>query len=55
MSADRTRLLSIHPTRAAAARAADSQPHAWVELGTKGTTSERPWGVVAPAAKKVPA
>jgi hypothetical protein len=55
VSAARTRLLSIHASKWAATRAAESHPQAWVELGTKGTTSDRPWGVVAPAVKKVPA
>jgi hypothetical protein len=53
----RTRLLSIHRDQSAAIRSRDRLPdqlrqRSWVELAPAGSTSERPWGVLAPAAGK---
>jgi hypothetical protein len=52
------RLLSIHRTQERAIRSRAQLPsewerrHAWVELGPAGSTADKPWGVLAPAAKK---
>lgn len=46
------RLLSIHKTLGAAIRSQRHEgPDATVKEGVKGTTPERPWGVVMPSNK----
>jgi hypothetical protein len=51
MSAPKTRTLSIHRTLGEAIRSQQSKGGI-VKEGAAGTTTERPWGVVAPAAER---
>lgn len=52
MTADRTRTLSVHPSATQATRSRNTcgHPDAHVEYQGPGTTRERPWAVVVPAA-----